>query len=264
MVQATNIHKIYEKVHVLNGVNLVVNKGEIISIVGESGAGKTTLLNIIGTLIKPSKNFKSTLIINNIDVNSLSDNDLSKFRNKSLGFIFQFHQVMAIGKKANDSLSKEFKIVSNESKIFDDLNFTNVAQIAQILMNKFKDGSVDKIELVYNKFKNAATQIVTTEQFLPIVTSNDQINNNQDYIFEPSKVEIVKTLIPKSLKTQLFKAIRDSFASEHGARMTAMHKATDNATELRDQLKLTYNKARQAAITNEILEIVGGAEALNS
>ena len=172
--------------------------------------------------------------------------------------------VMAIGKKANDSLSKEFKIVSNESKIFDDLNFTNVAQIAQILMNKFKDGSVDKIELVYNKFKNAATQIVTTEQFLPIVTSNDQINNNQDYIFEPSKVEIVKTLIPKSLKTQIFKAIRDSFASEHGARMTAMHKATDNATELRDQLKLTYNKARQAAITNEILEIVGGAEALNS
>lgn len=172
--------------------------------------------------------------------------------------------VMAIGKKANDSLSKEFKIVSNESKIFDDLNFTNVAQIAQVLMNKFKDGSVDKIELVYNKFKNAATQIVTTEQFLPIVTSNDQINNNQDYIFEPSKVEIVKTLIPKSLKTQLFKAVRDSFASEHGARMTAMHKATDNATELRDQLKLTYNKARQASITNEILEIVGGAEALNS
>lgn len=172
--------------------------------------------------------------------------------------------VMAIGKKANDSLSKEFKILSNESKIFDDLNFTNVAQIAQVLMNKFKDGSVDKIELVYNKFKNAATQIVTTEQFLPIVTSNDQINNNQDYIFEPSKGEIVKTLIPKSLKTQLFKAIRDSFASEHGARMTAMHKATDNATELRDQLKLTYNKARQAAITNEILEIVGGAEALNS
>ena len=172
--------------------------------------------------------------------------------------------VMAIGKKANDSLSKEFKILSNESKIFDDLNFTNVAQIAQVLMNKFKDGSVDKIELVYNKFKNAATQIVTTEQFLPIVTSNDQINNNQDYIFEPSKVEIVKTLIPKSLKTQLFKAVRDSFASEHGARMTAMHKATDNATELRDQLKLTYNKARQASITNEILEIVGGAEALNS
>ncbi|MDG1672437.1 MAG: F0F1 ATP synthase subunit gamma, partial [Flavobacteriaceae bacterium] len=120
------------------------------------------------------------------------------------------------------------------------------------------------IELVYNRFKNAATQIVTTEQFLPIVSGTEDVNPNQDYIFEPSKAEIVETLIPKSLKTQLFKAIRDSFASEHGARMTAMHKATDNATELRDQLKLTYNKARQAAITNEILEIVGGAEALNN
>ena len=103
-----------------------------------------------------------------------------------------------------------------------------------------------------------------TEPFLPIVSTTDSINVNQDSIFEPSKAEIVETLIPKSLKTQLFKAIRDSFASEHGARMTAMHKATDNATELRDQLKLTYNKARQAAITNEILEIVGGAEALNN
>ena len=172
--------------------------------------------------------------------------------------------VVAIGKKANDALSKEYEILSNESTVFDDLTFDNVAQIAELLMQKFEEGSVDKIELVYNKFKNAATQIVTTEQFLPIVPSADATDANQDYIFEPSKAEIVETLIPKSLKTQLFKAIRDSFASEHGARMTAMHKATDNATELRDQLKLTYNKARQAAITNEILEIVGGAEALNN
>ncbi len=172
--------------------------------------------------------------------------------------------VVAIGKKANDALLKEYEILANESTVFDDLTFDNVAQIAEFLMQKFKEGSVDKIELVYNKFKNAATQIVTTEQFLPIVPSADGTDANQDYIFEPSKAEIVETLIPKSLKTQLFKAIRDSFASEHGARMTAMHKATDNATELRDQLKLTYNKARQAAITNEILEIVGGAEALNN
>ena len=172
--------------------------------------------------------------------------------------------VVAIGKKANDALSKEHEILANESTVFDDLTFDNVAQIAELLMKKFEEGSVDKIELVYNKFKNAATQIVTTEQFLPIVSSAEDANANQDYIFEPSKVEIVETLIPKSLKTQLFKTIRDSFASEHGARMTAMHKATDNATELRDQLKLTYNKARQAAITNEILEIVGGAEALNN
>lgn len=172
--------------------------------------------------------------------------------------------IVAIGKKANDALSKEYEILANESTVFDDLTFDNVAQIAELLMKKFEEGSVDKIELVYNKFKNAATQIVTTEQFLPIVSSAEDANPNQDYIFEPSKAEIVETLIPKSLKTQLFKAIRDSFASEHGARMTAMHKATDNATELRDQLKLTYNKARQAAITNEILEIVGGAEALNN
>ena len=172
--------------------------------------------------------------------------------------------IVAIGKKANDALSKDFDVISNQSSVFDDLTFDNVAQIAELLMEKFEDESVDKIELVYNKFKNAATQIVTTEQFLPIVPSSEGANANQDYIFEPSKAEIVETLIPKSLKTQLFKAIRDSFASEHGARMTAMHKATDNATELRDQLKLTYNKARQAAITNEILEIVGGAEALNN
>ncbi len=172
--------------------------------------------------------------------------------------------IVAIGKKANDALSKDFDVISNQSSVFDDLTFDNVAQIAELLMEKFEDESVDKIELVYNKFKNAATQIVTTEQFLPIVPSAEGTNANQDYIFEPSKAEIVETLIPKSLKTQLFKAIRDSFASEHGARMTAMHKATDNATELRDQLKLTYNKARQAAITNEILEIVGGAEALNN
>ena len=172
--------------------------------------------------------------------------------------------IVAIGKKANDALSKEYEILANQSTVFDDLTFDNVAQIAELLMKKFEEGSVDKIELVYNRFKNAATQIVTTEQFLPIVSGTEDINPNQDYIFEPSKAEIVETLIPKSLKTQLFKAIRDSFASEHGARMTAMHKATDNATELRDQLKLTYNKARQAAITNEILEIVGGAEALNN
>lgn len=176
----------------------------------------------------------------------------------------QKSSILAIGKKGNDALSKSYNVVSNESAIFDDLTFDNVAQIAEFLMQKFADGSVDKIELVYNKFKNAATQIVTTEQFLPIVPSSEVNNANMDYIFEPSKAEIVNTLIPKSLKTQLFKAIRDSFASEHGARMTAMHKATDNATELRNQLKLTYNKARQAAITNEILEIVGGAEALNN
>nr|WP_298990757.1 ATP synthase F1 subunit gamma [uncultured Polaribacter sp.] len=173
--------------------------------------------------------------------------------------------LFAIGKKGADVLSKEYNVVATRNDIYDELTFDNVAGIAEKLMNLFAEGTYDKIELVYNQFKNAATQLPQVEQFLPIkpIEGGEAITNS-DYIFEPSKLEIVEALIPKSLKTQLYKAIRDSFASEHGARMTAMHKATDNATDLRDELLLTYNKARQAAITNEILEIVGGAEALNN
>ena len=188
------------------------------------------------------------------EVSKLSN---EKYANQEVSYV-------AIGKKANDAFKKSNKVIANKSDIFDDLTFDNVAEIAEMLMDKFVTGEFDKIDIVYNKFKNAATQEVMTEQFLPIVPMQGEANVISDYIFEPSKVEIVEQLIPKSLKTQLYKGIRDSFASEHGARMTAMHKATDNATELRDQLKLTYNKARQAAITNEILEIVGGAEALNN
>ena len=170
--------------------------------------------------------------------------------------------ILAIGKKANDAFSKTGNVIANKSEVFDDLTFDNVADIAEMIMTKFVEGEFDKVELVYNSFKNAATQIVLTEQFLPIVPIESDASANLDYIFEPSKQEIVETLIPKSLKTQLFKGIRDSFASEHGARMTAMHKATDNANELKAELTLSYNRQRQAAITNEILEIVGGAEAL--
>ena len=171
--------------------------------------------------------------------------------------------IFAIGKKGNDILSKTNTVIANKSEIFDMLTFDNVSDIAQTLTDKFVSGDYDKIEVIYNQFKNAATQIVQVEQFLPLAPiKSDKPVSSGDYIFEPSKEEIVETLIPKMLKTQLYKSIRDSFASEHGARMTAMHKATDNATELRNQLKLTYNKARQASITNEILEIVGGAEAL--
>jgi len=170
---------------------------------------------------------------------------------------------ITIGKKGNDIISKDGDVIEFNAAIFDDLNFKASSVIAEMLMEKFEQGAYDKIVLVYNHFKNAATQIVMKEQFLPILPpAQTQDTNTADYIFEPTKPEIVEGLIPKSLKTQLFKAIRDSVASEHGARMTAMHKATDNATEMRDALKLQYNKARQAAITNEILEIVGGAEAL--
>ena len=170
-----------------------------------------------------------------------------------------------IGKKGSDILSKNFNVIETNNDIFDELSFENISVIGDLLMNKFLSKDFDKIEIVYNKFKNAATQIVTSEQFLPIENnkSEDDHKDSSDYIFEPSQIEIISELIPKSLKTQLYKSVRDSYASEHGARMTAMHKATDNATDLRDQLKLTYNKARQASITNEILEIVGGAEALN-
>ena len=160
-------------------------------------------------------------------------------------------------------MKKTHNVIEHHNAIFDHLTFENASNIADAITEKFLSGDYDRVEVVYNQFKNAATQIIQNEQFLPLAAVvSDKKEATGDYIFEPSKEEIVLTLIPKSLKTQLYKALRDSFASEHGARMTAMHKATDNATELRDQLKLTYNKARQAAITNEILEIVGGAEAL--
>jgi F-type H+-transporting ATPase subunit gamma len=195
---------------------------------------------------------------------AFNTNVIKEVKNRSDFYAGKQVDVFAIGKKGNDILSKSLTVIDNQSAIFDDLTFDNVAQIAEVLTQKFVAGEYDRIELVYNQFKNAATQIIQTEQFLPLAPiQSDKPASSGDYIFEPSKEEIVLTLIPKSLKTQLYKGIRDSFASEHGARMTAMHKATDNATELRDQLKLTYNKARQAAITNEILEIVGGAEALN-
>ena len=172
--------------------------------------------------------------------------------------------LLTIGKKGNDILSKSHPVIDARNDIFDNLTFDFVAEVAEKIMNLYVDGTYDKIEIIYNRFKNAATQIPQVEQFLPIKPVEGDTNASADYIFEPSKEKIVLELIPKSLKTQLYKAVRDSFAAEHGARMTAMHKATDNATELRDELLLTYNKARQAAITNEILEIVGGAEALKN
>lgn len=187
------------------------------------------------------------MALNHIEVN---------FKNKNV-------TILAIGKKGNDAFSKTHKVVQNQSAIFDELTFDNSAKVADYLMESFANKTYDRIDLLYNVFKNAANQIPTLEQYLPIVPTQSKEAANLDYIFEPLKQEIVMELIPKSLKMQLYKAIRDSFAAEHGARMTAMHKATDNANDLKNELKLTYNKARQAAITNEILEIVGGAEALN-
>ena len=172
--------------------------------------------------------------------------------------------ILSIGKSLQSFLKNKYNVHSTHDDVFQDVNYEDVSKIAELILNDFANEKFDKVILVYNQFKNAATQIVMQEDFLPL--NKTQSENSQeavDYIYEPGKDEILNELIPKSLKTQLFKAILDSNASEHGARMTAMHKATDNATELKNELTLSYNKARQAAITGEILEIVGGAEALN-
>ena len=173
--------------------------------------------------------------------------------------------ILSIGKKSSEFFKKnKYSVHSTHDDVFQGVNYEDVSKIAELILNDFANEKFDKVVLVYNQFKNAATQIVMQEDFLPL--NKTQSENSQeavDYIYEPGKDEILNELIPKSLKTQLFKAILDSHASEHGARMTAMHKATDNATELKNELTLSYNKARQAAITGEILEIVGGAEALN-
>lgn len=180
--------------------------------------------------------------------------------------------VLSIGKKSTDAFKntslgiKGTLLPRHAETIWDELTFERSSEIAENLMMQFREGHQDKIIVIYNQFKNAAMQDVVAEQFLPVLPPENLGENTSttDYIFEPNKEFIVQELIPKSLKTQLFKALLDSQASEHGARMTAMHKATDNASDLIDELKLSYNKARQAAITGEILEIVGGAEALNS
>lgn len=174
--------------------------------------------------------------------------------------------IITIGKKGNDLLKKRgFRIVSNRSDLYEELNFDNASILASEIMENFLKNRFQKVLIVYNAFKNAAVQETLAEQFLPIEfdSSDEEPEGNYMYIFEPSKLEIVKELIPKSLKLQFYKSILESNTAEHGARMTAMHQATDNATELLKDLKLSYNKARQSAITTEILEISAGAEALN-
>lgn len=181
--------------------------------------------------------------------------------------------VVSVGKKATDAFKKtpyfatQDYLPTNVDEIWNELSYGNANDISEKLMTAYANKKVDKVVIVYNHSKNVATQVVKSMQFLPIeqvdIESEAKSTAGMDYIFEPSKEEIVAELMPKSLKTSFYSILLESFAGEHGARMTAMHKATDNATELNRNLKLDYNKARQAAITNEILEIVGGAEALN-
>ena len=176
--------------------------------------------------------------------------------------------VLPIGKKAHDYFKKRnYNLIDDYANLFGDLNFDDSRKAAEAAMDGFKNGEFDVVELIYNEFKNVATQILRTQQFLPVVPQENGAEieqSNIDYIFEPSKETIVKELIPKSLKVGFYKALLESNASEQGARMTAMDKATENASELLKELRLTYNRTRQAAITKEILEIVGGAEALSN
>ena len=175
--------------------------------------------------------------------------------------------VVTIGNKARELLSKTYKISADYSGVYDDLTFASASAIAQGIMDAFASGRYDRVQFVYNRFKNAATQIVTSEQFLPLTLKGGDdttgMQANTDFILEPDSKSIIEGLLPQSLRLQFFRVLRDSVASEHGARMTAMHQASDNAKALKEQLTLTYNNARQTAITNQILEIVNGAEALS-
>lgn len=219
---------------------------------------------------RPVKNVLIVAITSNRGLCGAFNNNIIKRVNQLVNVEYkgQSPKVLCLGKKVKDAYKKTDAYYINDviapvEDIFADLNFENASIIANDIMKRFTNKEFDKVIVVYNKFVNAATQDVMTEPYLPIIpTVQDDSKSAGDYIFEPSKQEIVEDLIPKSLKIQLFKGLLDSNASEHGARMTAMHKATDNAKELQRSLKLSYNKARQAAITNEILEIVGGAEAL--
>lgn len=179
--------------------------------------------------------------------------------------------MITIGKKGYDFYAKKpaYNIIANHSDLFGALNFENTSKITEFVMEQFKEGNFDRVEVVYNQFRNAAVQILTSEQILPLLPTEDTVSTKEktaevDYIIEPSKEKIIEELIPKAIKIQLYKAVLDSHASEHGARMTAMDKATDNAGDLLKALKLSYNQARQAAITTELTEIVSGAAALSN
>ena len=216
-----------------------VNKGKILIVTITSNRGLCGAFN--------SNIVKSTI------------NKVADFSDKKI-------DIISIGKVGKEGLSKKFEITKDESTLFDNLTFEDTSKIANGIINDFLNNKYSKVFITYNQFKNAATQIVKFETLLPIssIKNLDKGKINNNYIIEPSYNSILETLLPSSIRIKLFKAIKESFASEHGARMTAMHKATDNAKDLRDQLKLTYNKARQASITNEILEIVSGAEALKN
>jgi F-type H+-transporting ATPase subunit gamma len=248
---ANKLHKLISILYNYN--NLTEEEGDNYSTVRDE---KKILIILITSNRGLCGSFNSVAIKNAIN---LADNIYNSQINKE-----NVH-FLAIGKKGADYLKrKKYNVVDTTNELFDSLDFQTIAPIAENIMKQFINKEYDKIELVYNQFKNAAVQNITTEQFLPVVINEEEEGKHLPlYIFEPDKERIIEELIPKSLKIQFYKAIIDSFVSENGARMTAMHKATDNATEMIRDLNLEYNKARQSSITKELLDIVGGAEALN-
>lgn len=243
---------------ILQNLSASLDGGDDASVFSEQRVPQKVLLIVISSNRGLCGAFNANVI--KLTNRQIEENYTDQYKNGNVSLV-------TIGKKVSEYFGKrKFNVIAKHDEVFDDITFENISPIAEKVMQSFVDKEFDKIEIIYNQFKNAATQNLVVEQFLPVepveLEEGETQNAKADYIFQPSKEEIIQDLIPKSLKVQFYKAILDSYASEHGARMTAMHQATDNAQELLKSLNLTYNKARQAAITNEILEIVGGAEAL--
>lgn len=267
MVAAAKLRKAQDKIvrlrpyanklhEILIGLTQSLSDSEDENIFGRKSAPEKVLIIVVTSNRGLCGGFNSNVIKETRRI--IAEKYQQQYKSGNLWFV-------AIGKKGFDFLRKQkANILEEDNHVYNTLTFENVAVIAERVMDAFTEGKFDKVEIIYNQFKNAAVQNLTVEEFLPVETSEEVTGTGQsfDYIYEPTKEEIVQELIPKSLKIQFYKAVLDSFVAEHGARMTAMHKATDNATQLIKELTLQYNKARQASITNQILEVVSGAEAL--
>ena len=268
MVSAAKLRKAQDKIVRLRPY--VSKLQEILTGLNQSLA-EAEVENIYGRISEPNK-ILIILITSNRGLCGAFNSNVIKDAKRVVSekYIDQFHKgdviFLTIGKKGYDYMRKQnVKMLPEKNSLFNDLTFDNVSIVADEIMNSFLTGVFDKVEIIYNQFKNAAVQNLTEEPFLPVESKPATVKSlgqPVDYIYEPTQEDIIKELIPKSLKIQFYKAVLDSFVAEHGARMTAMHKATDNATEMIRDLTLQYNKARQAAITNQILEVVSGAEAL--
>jgi F-type H+-transporting ATPase subunit gamma len=243
---------------ILDGLNIALRDTETENIYAQRKDGRRKVLIIVVTSNKGLCGAFNANVIREAR-RMMNEKYSDQTRRGDLSFI-------TIGKKGNDVLKRmNVGILEDQSDLWTHLSFEKTAQLADRLISLYLIKEYDTIEIIYNQFKNAAVQRLTEEVFLPLTSSVTEKEGAAaaDYIYEPDQVSIVSELIPKTLRIQLFKALLDSFAAEHGARMTAMHQATDNATELIRDLTLQYNKARQAAITNQLLEVVSGAEALN-